>query len=241
MNRPRILFAHERRGVARAVQRVLEREGFAVEHVADGAACARRLSDARWEGLVVDVALPTVAGYELVQLARDAGPSAGAQVVVLVASVYRRTSYKRQPTRLYGADDYVEIHHLCDSLPRKLHQYLGLSPAQLGLPPASALEATEAEAREALRVEGDTRMEEPQADQRRLASLIVADMVLYNGDAIHHALDLAEAEAAVGPDLDIARQLFAQVVRAEGGQVPGDPIGEAFASLMGAMGRGGPT
>lgn len=234
MSRPRILFAHERRGVARAVQRVLEREGFSFEHAPDGATCARRLTETRWQGLVVDVALPTVAGYELVQLARDAGPAAGAEVVVLVASVYRRTSYKRHPTRLYGADDYVEIHHLCDSLPRKLYQHLGL-------PPEPAAETLEDEAREALRVEGDTRMEEPLADQRRLASLIVADMVLYNGDAIHAALDLAEAEAAVGPDLDIARQLFAQVVRAEGGQVPGDPIGEAFASLMGAMGRGGPT
>lgn len=234
MSRPRILFAHERRGVARAVQRVLEREGLAFEHVADGAACAQRLADERWEGLVVDVALPSVAGYELVELARSAGPSAGAQVVVLVASVYRRTSYKRQPSRLYGADDYVEIHHLCDSLPRKLYQHLGLQPAP-------AVEQTEAEAREALRVEGDTRMEDPEADKRRLAELIVADMVLYNGDAIHDARDLAEAESAVGPDLDIARQLFAQVVRAEGGQVPGDPIGEAFASLMGAMGRGGPA
>lgn len=234
MSRPRILFAHERRGVARAVQRVLEREGFSFEHAPDGATCARRLAEERWAGLVVDVALPTVAGYELVQLARDAGPAAGAEVVVLVASVYRRTSYKRHPTRLYGADDYVEIHHLCDSLPRKLYQHLGL-------PPEPAAETLEDEAREALRVEGDTRMEDPLADQRRLASLIVADMVLYNGDAIHAALDLAEAEAAVGPDLDIARQLFAQVVRAEGGQVPGDPIGEAFASLMGAMGRGGPT
>ncbi len=234
MSRPRILFAHERRGVARAVQRVLEREGFSFEHAPDGATCARRLAEERWAGLVVDVALPTVAGYELVQLARDAGPAAGAEVVVLVASVYRRTSYKRHPTRLYGADDYVEIHHLCDSLPRKLYQHLGL-------PPEPAAETLEDEAREALRVEGDTRMEDPLADQRRLASLIVADMVLYNGDAIHAAVDLAEAEAAVGPDLDIARQLFAQVVRAEGGQVPGDPIGEAFASLMGAMGRGGPT
>lgn len=234
MSRPRILFAHERRGVARAVERVLVREGFAIEHAADGATCARRLGEERWSALVVDVALPLVAGYELIQLARDAGPDAGAQVVVLVASVYRRTSYKRQPTRLYGADDYVEIHHLCDSLPRKLYHLLDVQPQP-------AAERTEAQAREELRVEGDTRMEDPQADQQRLASLIVADMVLYNGDAIHEARDLTEAESAVAPDLDIARQLFAQVVRAEGGQVPGDPIGDAFASLMGAMGRGGPT
>lgn len=234
MTEPRILFAHERRGVARAVRRVLEREGFVFTYVADGPSCIERLSRERWDGLVVDVALPGAAGYELVELARSAGPDAGAQVVVLVASVYRRTSYKRQPTRLYGADDYVEIHHLCDSLPRKLYEHLGL-------PAAPPVEPVEAQAREALRVEGDTRMEEPQADHQRLATLIVADMVLYNGDAIHAAHDLAEATAAVRPDLDIARELFTQVVHGEGGQVPGDPIGEAFAGLMSSLGRGEST
>ncbi|MCA9655449.1 MAG: response regulator [Myxococcales bacterium] len=234
MSSPRILFAHERRGVARAVQRVLEREGFVFVHVADGRACKARLGAERWDGLVIDVALPGTAGFELVELARSAGPEAGAAVVVLVASVYRRTSYKRQPTRLYGADDYVEIHHLCDSLPRKLYEHLGL-------PPVPAIEPVEAEAREALRVEGDTRMEEPSADHQRLATLIVADMVLYNGDAIHAAQDLSAATAAVEPDLDIARELFAQVVHGEGGRVPGDPIGEAFAALMSSLGRGEAT
>ncbi|MEM7155158.1 MAG: response regulator [Myxococcota bacterium] len=231
MSGPRILFAHERRGVARAVERVLVREGFEYEYVAHGDTCRARLAAERWDGLVVDVALPGVAGYELVELAQTAGPSAGAQVVVLVASVYRRTSYKRRPTRLYGANDYVEIHHLCDSLPRKLYEHLGL-------PGVPAAETTEAEAREALRVEGDTRLEELEADHLRLASLIVADMVLYNGDAIHAARDLAGAQAAVGPDLDIARELFSAVVKSEGGQMPGDPIGEAFTTLMHSFGRG---
>lgn len=237
MSNPRILFAHERRGVARAVQRVLEREGFSFVHVDDGDACRQRLTSERWDGLVVDVALRGTAGYELVDLARTAGPEAGAGVVVLVASVYRRTSYKRRPTRLYGADDYVEIHHLCDQLPRKLYKHLGL-------PPVPPQEQTEAEAREALRIEGDARMEElddPGADHRRLASLIVADMVLYNGDAIHSAQDLRSATAAVHPDLDIARELFSQVVHAEGGTVPGDPIGDAFGALMASLGRGEAT
>lgn len=238
MSEPRILFAHERRGVARAVRRVLEREGFVFVHVPDGDACKERLLAERWDGLVVDVALRGTAGYELVELARSAGPEAGAAVVVLVASVYRRTSYKRRPTRLYGADDYVEIHHLCDQLPRKLCEHLGL-------PPAPIVEQTEAEAREELRIEGDSRLEDPgeapSADHHRLASLIVADMVLYNGDAIHAAHDLATATAAVQPDLDIARELFSQVVHAEGGRVPGDPIGEAFGALMASLGRGETT
>ncbi len=232
MTEPRILFAHERRGIARAVQWVLEREGFNFTHVADGPSCAQRLATERWDGLVVDVALPGIAGYELVEPARAGAPDTGAAVVVLVASVYRRTSYKRRPSRLYGADDYVEIHHLCDTLPRKLYEHLGVTP----VPP---VEQTEAEAREALREEGDTRLEDPQGDRERLASLIVADMVLYNGDSIHNATDLAGATAAVRPDLEIARALFAQVVHAEGTPVPGDPIGEAFTALMAAMGRGG--
>jgi len=210
---------------------VLEREGFEVHHVTEGERAVARLTQERWDGLVVDVALPGTPGYELIELARSASPEAGAKVVVLVASIYRRTSYKRRPTRLYGADDYVEIHHLCDSLPRKLYEHLKL-------PPVAPVEQTEAEAREALRVEGDTRLEEPEADHGRLAALIVADMVLYNGDAIHAAHDLVGAMTAVRPDLEIARELYSQVVRAEGGQVPGDPIGEAFVELMASLGRG---
>lgn len=231
-----VLFAHERPGIAHAVQRVLELEGFTVTAVQSGEACKEALQDRRWAGLVVDVALPGVPGYELTAIAKDPSrPDAGAQAVVLVASVYRRTSYKRRPSRLYGADDYVEIHHLCDSLPLKLHEHLGTtSPTS-----SPALEAQE-EARQALREEGDTRMEE-ERDHGALAELIVADMVLYNGDAIIEARDLAAAEAAVAGDISIARELYRQVLVAEGASdVEQDAIGEAFGRLMKSMHRGDP-
>lgn len=231
MNAPRVLFAHERRAVARAVTHVLGREGFAVEAVTGGQACRRALTARRWDALVVDVGLPEIAGYELCEQAKAARGDEGAQVVVLVASVYRRTSYKRRPTRLYGADDYVEIHHLCDQLPEKLRTHLELPEA----PPAVAAQD---EARARLREEGDTRMSP--GDRERLASLIVADMILYNGDALHSATDLASAEAAVAADLAIAREMFAQILRSEGAPASaGDPVGDAFARLAGALGRGG--
>lgn len=233
--RPVILFAHERRSVARAVQRVLDIAGFSVEHVIDGHQANARLSQRRWAALVVDVALPGVPGYELCEVAKVDAADRGADVVVLVASVYRRTSYKRRPTRLYGADDYVEIHHLCDSLPLKLFEHLGIAS------PAPALE-TQAVAREALRVEGDARMTElAEARDHGLANLIVADMVLYNGDAISAAGSLQEAARAVASDLDIARELYAQVEHAEGRPTSsGDPVGQAFANLMITMGRASP-
>jgi len=236
MSRPNVLFAHERRSVARAVQRVLSITGFDVEHVSNGQAARDRLAAQRFEALVVDVALPGIPGYELCAQAKAPGEAARAKVVVLVASVYRRTSYKRRPTRLYGADDYVEIHHLCDSLPEKLLSHLSLS-----LSPPS--EEDQERAREALRVEGDARMDE--SGQDVLANLIVADMVLYNGDAIFAANSLADAARAIEGDLDIARQLYAQVEQAEGKSPDGgadapDPIGRAFAELMVQMGRAKP-
>ncbi|MEM6994748.1 MAG: response regulator [Myxococcota bacterium] len=232
MTAPSVLFGHDRRSVARPVQRVLEIAGFSFVHATGGEQARALLKQRRFSALVVDVALPEIPGYELCSDARTDAPGQGADVVVLVASVYRRTSYKRRPSRLYGADDYVEIHHLCDSLPDKLFTHLGMKV------PQPSLDAQQA-AREALRVEGDARMTE--TDDHTLAGLIVADMVLYNGDAIFTAKSLTEAAAAVAADLEIARELYAQVERAEGRAEPtADPVGDAFAQLMVTMGRAAP-
>jgi CheY-like chemotaxis protein len=236
-DRPSVLFAHERRAVARAVEHVLVREGFSVQSVTGGYECRRALGFRRWDALVVDVALPQVPGYELCEEAKAGAAatatngSSGANVVVFVSSGYRRTSYKRRPSRLYGADDYVEVHHLCDSLPLKLRKHLAL-------PKAAPAVAAQDEARQQLRNEGDARMEP--TDHDRLAALIVADVILYNGDVLHAASDLPSAEAAVASDLAIARELFEQILHSEGAPVPAhDPIHAAFARLVGALGRSG--
>ena len=230
MGASEILLAHERPAIARAVRHVLVRDGFVVQTVRDGRAALDALERQAWGALVVDVALPGIPGYELTEIAKRLSgedPPRGAPAVVLIPSVYRRTSYKRRPTRLYGADDYVEIHHLGDMLTPKLR---GL----LGLPPRPAPSDVQDETAEVLRSEGDRRMGE--SDPDGLASVIVADMVLYNGDRILGASDVRAAEAAVAEDLEMARELFAQAAR---GSAPdgSDPIGEAFHRLMRAMGR----
>lgn len=228
MSSHNILFAHERPAVVRAVTRVLEAEGFSIRSVRDGNAAVSALTEKDWDAFVCDVGLPGIPGYELCGVARDKGL---ARAIVLVASVYRRTSYKRRPTRLYGADDYVEIHHLGDQLPVKLRALLGDEPQEGS---AADMERAKIELEE----EGDARLEsdEPQ----RLASLIVADMLLYNGDRILSSETLSEAETAVGEDLGIARDLFEQVLRAEKHPVPKtDLVAEEFARIMQALGRGG--
>ncbi len=226
-----VLFAHERPSVARAVTHVLEARGFEVDTVRDGDAASRALRARRYAALVVDVALPRRPGYELVELAREEAVShgRGAEVIVLVASVFRKTSYKRRPARLYGADDYVELHHLGDMLPQKLARHL-----QIELPPCDS--AAEDEATEAVYEVADARMQDESAED--LATLIVADVVLYNGDRIADTSTVSEARRALSEDLEVARDLLKQVFAARGDATDATAALErSFTALMHTMGR----
>ncbi len=197
MSRPRVLFAHELAAFGRAVERVLDCHGFDVLWVQDGAGARERIAEGGIDAMVVDVALPDIPGHLLIEAAREAGIGA----VLLVAAVYRKTSYKRRPRRLYGADDYVEVHHLGDHLPERLRRHLGL--------PAAPIDAAEARrAHEWLEATGDTRLRN--APGERVAELLVADLLLYNGDlfALEDAAGVRRAlDQQVGALVELFRQL----------------------------------
>lgn len=230
--RPRVLLGHAGPVIAEATRRILEAHGFDAQVAIDTRAVDLALAREGWDALVVDVALPGVpghdlTGFELTAVAREVG----VKVVILVASVFRRTSYKRQPRRLYGADDYVEIHHLGDHLPSRLRAHLGLGDAS-GEPTVESLR----EVLGTLNERGDEHLLEQ--TPRGLAMLIVADVLLYNGDRITEADSVEEALAAVASDLDGARDLFG-LVRPEVDE--GDLIGEAFRELVAGLERTGET
>jgi CheY-like chemotaxis protein len=232
MTGSRVLFAHERAAIQRAVELTLAVEGFAVESVTDGNTVLDRLqrgpigtSRGVWDGVVLDVGLAGPPAYELVPAAK----AVGARCVVLVASIYSRTSYKRRPSQLYGADDYVEIHHLGDHLPMRLRHHLGLPSRE---PRAGDM------IRDALEAEGDSRLAPHPAE--RLAALIASDVVLYNGDAVARASDGDALWQTLQPDLDGARALFLDVRRRGGVADEGrDFIGEALRVLLDGMLSGG--
>jgi DNA-binding response OmpR family regulator len=229
--RPRVLLGHAGPVIAEATRRILEAHGFDAQVAIDSRAVERALAHGGWDALVVDVALPGVPGYELTGFElTSVARNAGVKVVILVASVFRRTSYKRQPRRLYGADDYVEIHHLGDHLPNRLRAHLGLSDGASAEPTAESLR----EVLWTLNERGDEHLLEQ--TPRGLAMLIVADVLLYNGDRITEADSVEEALAAVASDLDGARDLFGQV---RPGVVEGDLIGEAFRELVAGLERTG--
>ncbi|HEY3351855.1 MAG TPA: response regulator [Polyangia bacterium] len=233
----RILVAHESLTIREAVRRLAEDAGYRVITAADGVAARGHLDEkAPPAVLVVDVALPKVLAYELCDEIRARKLPTR---VILVASVYHRTAYKRRPTSLYGADDYIEQHHLPDALLGKIAALVprGAAP-RVGPPdPAEAV---------AIRQAGEGRLklkygsrDEALERARRLAALIVADVVLYNGEALASWRAGHDLPARVRDDLDEGRLLFELRVPPEV-RAGHDFMDEALAELLGQRPGGEP-
>jgi CheY-like chemotaxis protein len=122
---PVVLVAHESETIREAIRRLCCEAGYQVLAVAGGYG-VRVAIKSRVDALVLDVALPEVHAYQLVEEIKRGSPTLR---ILLVASIYNRTGYKRRPTSLYGADDYVEQHHIPDALLGKLARLIGTAPS----------------------------------------------------------------------------------------------------------------
>lgn len=115
---PRVVVGHALPAASRVISKVLRAQGYSPVVVNEGAhviqACDAALP-APAEAVVLDVGIAGVLAFEVVAHLRAQAISAHIPIILL-ASVYERTRYKRRPNRLYGADDYLELHHVPDRL-----------------------------------------------------------------------------------------------------------------------------
>ena len=175
---------------------------------------------------VLDVALGEVLALDVIAAIR-AEPRTKAMKIVLVASVYNRTAYKRKPTNLYGADDYVEQHHVSDKLPVKLQALVG---SQLKLPESVSHPAHDPTVDAArARASGSDAAERVRAT----AHTIVADIALYHHAEIESVLAGASLDS-LQPALREGRRILGTLVP-EGEWPSADPVLEAFQSLVDSM------
>jgi CheY-like chemotaxis protein len=232
-----VVVAQELDEIREATLRVVRELGFpAVTAVDGGEALAAVLAQPTPRGLVIDVALPGRAAYEVVEEIRARGLDVK---IVLVASVYSKTAYKRRPTSLYGADDYVEQHHIVDALADKLGRLLGgaRGPHKDVHDPLS-LTAAEKEELSRIRAAAESQLEYHrgggESEARRIARVIVCDLLLYNGAVVADALmggGIADLERRLAKDLEAARALLGVCVPAELA-ARGDLVGEALGDLL---------
>ncbi len=125
-----VLVAHDSKVVADMIDGVLRQAGMSTEHAANGLEALRMATDLKPEAMVVDVGLTGIYGFELCERLKG-DPDTNGIKIVLLSSVYGLTAYKRSPMSLYGADDYIEKHHIPDTLVPKLRRLMsaGQGPA----------------------------------------------------------------------------------------------------------------
>ncbi|MDD2335415.1 MAG: response regulator [Geobacteraceae bacterium] len=198
-----VVVANESPDFCASVAHILETEPFVVLCCHDGREAMDLIEEHFPDVVLLDVALPTLYGFEICDRIRNT-PALSAVKTILIASIYDKTRYKREPQSLYGADDYIEKHHIPDSLSAKIYKLVfGQQPVDLdleGITSAEEEKPTDLEniseqemldqelVREELRRDEEEKTISSESLQlsdahdkaRRLARIIVTDIALYN-------------------------------------------------------------
>lgn len=203
--RPRVVVGHEVPAAARSAARALRAHGYAAVCVRSGemalSACDPAMP-APAAALVLDVAIPGVLAFQVVEQLRSTESTARLPIILL-ASVFERTRYKRRPTNLYGADAYLELHHV----PDKLGPAIDMLRSSGKVPP-DRLQAPVERARAA-----SLRTVPPVDDAEaaeHLARRLLSDVALYHGDELADGVRRGKPFASLGSAVDAARDLFLQ-------------------------------
>lgn len=182
--KPLVLIAHDSKVVADMIEQVVSEAGYGTAHAPDGLEALRKATDLKPQAMIVDVGLTGIYGFELCERLKG-DPDTHDIKIILLSSVYGLTAYKRSPVTLYGADDYIEKHHIPDKLVLKIKRLLSGEPIEAPLPPPVSEPAPTAHDRT-----------EPEPDGRRTAPLIRRKGLMIDASPTTEAMKAADAPAA---------------------------------------------
>jgi len=239
--RIKVVVANESAAFCKAVSKVLANESFDVYTYYDGREAFNAILQLKPDVILLDVALPSMYGFEICDAIRK-NPDISSIKAILIASIYDKTRYKRAPLSLYGADDYIEKHHIPDSLTAMIYRLVsGQKPVEQ-LPDAQPTVEEEAQAASQqlssseLNAQEITRQElkrdeerattlpmaplepeflEAQTKARRLARIIVSDIALYNQAKVEEGVMNGTFYELLADDIAEGRALYIRRVSEE--------------------------
>ena len=101
---PLVVVADDEPAMREMLQRLLERAGFRVETVADGAAALARVNQGGVDLVLVDLMMPQVDGLQFCRQVREREHARHIPIIILTGSV---DAADRRAGFALGADDYV--------------------------------------------------------------------------------------------------------------------------------------
>jgi DNA-binding response OmpR family regulator len=185
-----ILVVVEEKDLAQLIERILGRYGYKGQSVHSGEDAVEAVRKNTVDLILINVFLPDMMGYEILDAINGEREEERKVPSILLSSVHHAARYKRAPTSLYGADDYIERHHLPDLLVPKIRRILDSDGAeQPAVDPGKLPPPEDEQVRERREIE-DLEMsqqssENPAAEEiQRLCRVIAGDIALYNEDVI---------------------------------------------------------
>jgi len=236
--RLKVVVANDSAAFCGAVSRVLSSEPFDVFCFNDGKTAFAAIEQIKPDVVLLDVALPCLYGFEICEAVRR-NPAISSTKLILLASIYDKTRYKRAPSSLYGADGYIEKHHIPDALVGMIYNLVSgqkqIESAGRKKPTAEEegqtasewLSRREIAAQEAVREElkKDEELEtsvpappsppelpEAHVKARRLARIIVSDIVLYNQAKVEQGIRKGSFFELMAEDIKEGRALYSRRV-----------------------------
>lgn len=248
----RVLVAIDGEGTKDMIKELLSEAGFNVVEANSGKEILPLLSRQRPAVALIDVGLPDGLGSEFCGMIKK-DPRLKETIVILLASIYdKNNKYRRQPISLFGADDYIERHHILNDLLARIRKQLdrkrgGGSPQrETSMPPQNPQEEDVSPAidrgkaapdveqsthpsleRSVPPTRGPAAENAPESKEheaaRRLARIIVSDIVLYNKKKVEEGIrsntfyqllkeEIEEGrkhyESRVSPEVRKARDFF---------------------------------
>jgi predicted Zn finger-like uncharacterized protein len=234
VGRIKVVVAHESAPFCAAVKKILAAEPFDVFTYNDGKEALAAIGELMPDVVLLDVALPSMFGFEVCEAVRK-NPATETVKIILIASIYDKTRYKRSPQSLYGADDYIEKHHIPDSLAAMINRLVsGQKPVEEapgekapveeeGLASPQEYTRQEVAAQEAAREElkqdeeretssaaipVPTELPEAHVKARRLARIIVSDITLYNQGKVEEGVRNGTFYKLLADDIQEGRSLY---------------------------------
>lgn len=120
----KILICIDGEGTRDLIKEILSDSQFKVIDILSGKEVLSAVQQHRPVAALIDVGLSDVMGAELCAAIKKDSSLKGT-LVMLVAAIYdKNTKYRRQPDSLFGADDYIERHHIQRDLLLKIKNHL---------------------------------------------------------------------------------------------------------------------
>jgi predicted Zn finger-like uncharacterized protein len=216
----KVLVAHSNPEVLQSALSVLNDQGYKVITAVDGIeVMVKALKELPFLA-VVEVSLPKIYGFELCKKLKSR-EEAKAMKFILIASISDKSRYRREPSSLYGADDYIEAQDIPTMLTEKINKLAVMTEEGAGQP-QSEQKVPVGTGPDVPDVKSDLRQPVPPAETRpsegktdeatekakRLSRTIINDIYLYSAAKVMESIKNGNFYEMFASELNEGQKLY---------------------------------